>query len=180
MSEFQLYITLEELQAYADQLLTYAMTLPPPPLPVKTVQVCNTIRKPIIIQPHPYNHLVVPVEKKQEESKALSPPPPSPPVIELNKNRIGRVSSIQINREQLEFEASRHLLDIDFLESDMNELTFPSFEHLLHSTSNRKEVHQQQRDPSKLVRHRLSLYKPLRSRVKRAKSTPHLGKQTNK
>jgi hypothetical protein len=123
---------------------------------------------------------VEPVEKKEEESKTPSSPPQSLPVIELNKNRISRVSSIQINREQLEFEASRHLLDIDFLESDMNELTFPSFEHLLVSSPDRKEQVHQQRDPSKLVRHRLSLYKPLRSRVKRAKSTPHLGKQNNK
>jgi hypothetical protein len=74
MSEFQLYITLEELQAYADQLLTYAMTLPPPPLPVKTIQVCDTIKKPINIQPKPYNHCIKQQKRRNKAQLLLTPP----------------------------------------------------------------------------------------------------------
>jgi hypothetical protein len=89
MSDFQLYITLEELQEYADQLLTHAMSLPNS-IETHTTSITSTT-SPTYNEPHPppVKTVALPLTPPYKPSKPRRAHPYQRP---CNKKRLGLVS----------------------------------------------------------------------------------------
>lgn len=80
---------------------------------------------------------------------------------------------------QVEFEESRHLLQLDFFGSDKEQaLTFPKFDYLLQPVKQVDEsTIKKPRKSSTTLRHRISLYRPSSKTVKRSLSSPNIYNQ---
>jgi hypothetical protein len=122
---------------------------------------------------------IVSIKKKEEPIQSSSPPTTfsSPPKTSSNYSQLPEV----------EFEQSRHLLELDFFSIDNDRhqssiiTTFPKFEHLLNSPPPPLPTQQEQKKASTLnrkltrtLKHRISVYRPLTKTVKRSVSSPQL------
>jgi hypothetical protein len=118
---------------------------------------------------------IVPIKKK-EPVETSSPP--------TTTSTQPKTPSYYSQLPELEFEQSRHLLELDFFNNIDNEpnqssliTTFPQFEHLLNPPPPLPEQQTKKtpnRKLTKTLKHRISVYRPHTKTVKRSLSSPQL------
>lgn len=120
--------------------------------------------------------------RKKEDSVKISSPPTTSSISPKTPSNYSQLPEV-------EFEQSRHLLELDFFHIDDDRrhssliTTFPQFEHLLEPPQEQQEEEEEEdqkktstinRNLTRTLRHRISMYRPHTKTVKRAISTPQL------